>query len=363
MSLLATPFHARAVEANRLNVWETRGAYTLASHYGSAAEEAVAARFGSVLADLSWYWRAVFSGGDIDAFVAKAFTRNGAVLEPGHGLDVLWLNDGGAVRGRGVLVRLDASRFLLLSSQEDRDWLFFAASLYGVTCHDQSTDGILALIGVTARKILAAAGIGVDLPPLGFQRLAWRGLDIAISRLGLGYELWCDADGALIAWDRLMAAGRIFALRPAGQSAFDTLEFEGGVLQPGRDFSPAQDGFSSAPSTQSLGLSALVDRGHAFNGKRGYLADGPDTELSGVLLGSEVPAVPQTLTLQGRPVGTLLNVRYSPVFHGVLGFAVVDKACPSGELTAGPLSCRSVALPFLPIPAIPEATEAAGNRV
>ena len=363
MSLLATPFHARAVEANRLNAWETRGAYTLATHYGSVVEEVVAARFAAVLTDLTWYWRVVFSGGDISAFVAKAFTRDGASLEPGKGQDVLWLNDGGAVRGRGMLVRLDAGRFLLLSPQEDRDWLFFAASLYDVTCHDQSTDGILTLVGATARKILVAAGIAADLPPLGFQRQTWRGLDIAVSRLGLGYELWCDADSALIAWDRLMAAGRIFALRPAGQTAFDALECESGLFRPGRDFVPARDGFSPEPSPKSLGLSALVDRDHAFNGKRGYLAAGPDMVLSGVLLGSEVPPVPQTLTVQGRPAGTLLSAHYSPVFQGVLGFAVLDKTCPAGELAVGPLSCRFVALPFIPIPAIPEATEGAGNRV
>ena len=60
--LQATPFHARAVEANRLNAWENRGGFTLATHYGSAEEEAVAARFGAVIGDISWHWRAKIVG-------------------------------------------------------------------------------------------------------------------------------------------------------------------------------------------------------------------------------------------------------------------------------------------------------------
>ena len=151
MSLLATPFHARAVEANRCNVWENRQGYTLASHYGSVAEEAVAARFGAVLVDLSWRWQATFSGGAVEAFVARAFSRNGAALASGMSLEVLWLNDAGAVRGQGTLWRLAPERFVLLSPQDDRDWLFYAATLFGVSCCDQSSNGMLALIGPTAR--------------------------------------------------------------------------------------------------------------------------------------------------------------------------------------------------------------------
>lgn len=370
MSLLATPFHARAVEANRCNAWENREGYTLARHYGSINEEAVAARFGAVMADLSWYWRATFSGGAIDAFVARAFTRNGAALQVGMSFEVLWLNDACAVRGRGTLLRLAPDRFVLLSPQNDRDWLFFAASLFGVSCTDQSADGVLALIGPTARKILSAAGVEADPPPGGFVPFNWRGLAITLSRLGLGYELCCDADSALIVWDRLMAAGRSFALLPAGQAALDTLEFESGRLWPGRDFVPARDGFGPHPSPQALGLCNLVDRSHIFNGKAGYLGAGRYTVLSGLLL-SATPTT-TTLTHHGVPIGQILSTCYSPALQQTLGFGILTGSWPSGEVEAGSLSCRVVALPFLPIGLSPDnpdgmtrdcATEGAGSPV
>jgi len=359
MSLLATPFHARAVEANRCNAWENRRDYTLAQHYGSVAEEALAARFGAVIADLSWQWRASFSGGAVEAFVARAFTRNGAALEPGLSLDVLWLNDAGAVRGRGRLVRLAANRFVLLSPQEDRDWLFSAAALYGVSASDQAADGILALIGPTARKILSAAGIEADPPPFGLVPLSWRGLDITLSQLGLGYELWCDADSALIVWDRLTAAGRAFALLPVGQAALDILECESGMFASGRDFTPARDGFGPQPTPQALGLCSLVDRAHTFNGKRGFLAAGRDTQLSGLLMGAETPFPPQTLTHRGQPIGKILSSRYSPALQRMIGFGILSGSWPSGEVEADSQPCRIVGLPFLPIGLSPQRPDAA----
>jgi aminomethyltransferase len=352
MSLLATPFHARAVEANRCNAWENRQGYTLASHYGSVAEEAVAARFGAVLVDLSWRWQAMFSGAAVEAFVARAFSRNGAALAIGMSLEVLWLNDAGAVRGQGTLWRLAPERFVLLSPQDDRDWLFYAASLFGVSCCDQSSNGMLALTGPTARKILSAAGLAADPAQGGQVPLNWRGLDIRLCRLGLGYELWCDADSALIVWDRLMAAGRSFALLPAGQAALDVLEGESGLLRPGRDFTPSRDGFGSIPHPQDLGLCHLVDRAHIFNGKAGFLAAGRDTVLLGLLLS----AAPSTavLTHLGVPIGKILSTRYSPALQQTLGFVILTGSWPSGEVTVGSLPCRVVGLPFLPMGLSPD---------
>ena len=360
MSLLATPFHARAVEANRCNAWENRQGYTLASHYGSVAEEAVAARFGAVLADVSWRWQATFTGSAVEAFVARAFSRNGAALAPGMSLEVLWLNDAGAVRGQGTLWRLAPERFVLLSAQEDRDWLFYAANLFGVSSSDQSCDGALALIGPTARKILSAAGLAADPAQGGQVSLNWRGLDVTLCRVGLGYELWCDADSALIVWDRLMAVGKAFALLPAGQAALDVLEGENGLLRPGRDFTPSRDGFGVFPRPQDLGLCSLVDRAHIFNGKAGFLAAGRDTVLSGLLF-SAAPAT-AVLTHLGVPIGKILSTRYSPALQQTFGFGILTGSWPSGEVAAGSLPCRVVGLPFLPLALSPDKSDSATER-
>jgi glycine cleavage system aminomethyltransferase T len=364
MNLLATPFHARAAQSNRHNAWETRGGFTLATCYSDTEEEALAARFGAVITDVSWHWRIELSGAQVVEFVSRLFTRNVASLRPGFAMEALWLNDTGAVRGAGTVARLADDTFLLFAAREDASWITSAARLYDVTVRERTTrEGVLALIGPASFRLLRAAGLDAAVAPMTFGSIAWRGLDVTISRFGLGFELWCDSDSALIVWDRLRAAGRRYALRPAGQAALDILEFESGIMRAGRDYAPARDGFAAQPSPQSLGLSALVDRSHIFNGRAGVLAAGPDTSLGGVLLDSETPVDKVALTHQGREIGHTLAARYSPAMRCAIAFAILNGPWPASAVSAGATPCRPAALPFLPLPAPMDATETATAAV
>jgi len=354
--LRATPFHARAAEANALNAWENRGGFTLVSSYGDAHGEALAARFGAVLADISWRPRTVIAGARVDEFVSRLFTRDASRLSPGAALQALWLNDAGGVRGAGTVVRMGRDSFLLVSPLEDLDWIVAAAALFGVAVHDVTADdGVLALVGPASARVLRAAGLDPNLDFLSLRKYFWRGLDVTLSRLGDhgGYELWCKPDDALIIWDRIVAAGHPFALCPAGQSALDILDLEGGIPSPGRDYAPAREGFASEPSPQSLGLSGLVDREHIFNGRAGYLAAGPDRVLAGILLDSETPAPDKELMRHGRSAGRTLGSLYSPALRRAvaLGVLAADAVAPKTELTLDSRPCHTAALPFLPVPA------------
>jgi aminomethyltransferase len=361
MSLHASPFHARAAEANRLNAWENRGGFTLAADYGSVEEEAIAARFGAVLADVSWHWRVELSGEQAPAFVARLFTRDAAALGLGAAIEVLWLTDGGAVRGQGTVIRIAMNRFLLAAAAADAEWIENAARLYGVAVTNRThSAGVLALIGPASGKILKAAGLVDNLPPLSFRTTVWRGLNVSLLRAGLGFEIGCSTDDALIVWDRLRAAGRSYALLPAGQAALDILETESGVLRPVRDYAPACEGFAAMPTPQSLGLSALVDRAHLFNGRAGVLAAGPDMRLAGILLDGDTPRPGAPLLNGSEPAGRTLASRFSPALRQTIAFAVVPETMPDGLLTAGGSAGRLIGLPFLPIPA---ATETAGPSV
>lgn len=354
--LLATPFHARAVEANRLNVWENRGGFTLATHHGSVEEEAVAARFGAVIGDISWHWRAKIVGARAGEFVSRFFTRDPSPLGVGAALQALWLNDAGAVRGAGTIARVGPDAFVLTAIQEDFDWLRDAARLYDVVVEERRP-GVAVLIGPASQRILIAAGLNADMPPLTLRKQSWRGIDVMLSRFGLGFEITCVPDDGLIVWDRLMAVGGKQSLVVAGQAALDVIAFESGLMQAGRDFAPARDGFSAQPSAQSLGLCGLVDRVHVFNGRRGFLSAGPDTNLSGVLFAGETAVANTSLTHEGRVVGRILNARYSFVMQRAIAFALLDGPWPAAELRAGNLACRAVGLPFMPIPGPIGATE------
>ncbi len=357
--LRATPFHARAAEANRLNRWENRNGFTLSSSYGDPHGEALAARFGAALGDISWHWRVMLSGARVAEFVARFFTRDVSRLEPGAAAPVLWLNDGGAVRGAGTVARFGVETFVLVSESPDSDWLAQAASLFGVSVKDLTPEqGVLAVVGVTAAKVLAAAGLDTAIAPLALRKVFWRGLDVALSRFGDGYEVWCEPDDGLIVWDRLAAAGGSFALCPAGQNALDILALESGLARPGPDYTPSRDGFAAEPSPYALGLASLVDREHVFNGRAAGI--GPQKILTGILLPSEAPAPHAPLVRAGAVVGHTFGSLYSPALRRAVALAAVDSeaAAPGTALTVNGAACRAAALPFLPTPGpIAPATE------
>ena len=331
-SIRATPFHARTAAFNPLNRWTSRNGFTLAKDYGDVLAEALAARTTVIVADISWRWRVFLEGASAAACVSRLMTKDVNGLEPGASLKVLWLNDGGAVRGAGGIARYASDQFLLAAAATDSDWIGGAARQFGVSLRDSTEeDGGLALIGPYAGATLAAAGLAMDLAPLCFRRIFWRGLDVTVSRWGEqdGYEIWCKADDGLMLWDRLMRAGAQFGIRPAGLSATDILDVELSVPRPYRDYRPATDGFAADPSPASLGLESLIDEKHlGFNGHGAWLSsrDSGASVLVGIEIDSEIPAPFTPLSVTGRVVGHTLSSVHSPVLRRAIALAQIEKS-------------------------------------
>jgi aminomethyltransferase len=352
----ATPFHARAADANRLNAWTARNGWTLSAHYGDPREEAVACRTTAGLADISWRCRVMIEGTRAEEFLKRLLTRDAAMLALGMSLKALWLNDGGGLRGAGLVARYGRESFLLVSTAPDMEWIAKSAALFDVQMRDVSErEGGLAIIGPNARKIVETSGLDANLEPLAFRKLFWRGLDITLSRWGEhgGYELWCEADAALIAWDHIARAGEPSALRPVGVDAMDVLDMEAGIPRPGRDYEPARDGHSGEPSPKALGLASLVDADHAeFNGRAAFLATKNARMLVGVEFDSDKPQPDAPLASGGRVVGRTLGSFFSPALERAIALAVVDAAASNAgtALSVGATVARVVALPFLTNP-------------
>lgn len=349
----ATPFHGRASAFNRRNLWELRNGWTLSSAYGDAQEEALAARLTCAIADISWRWRVTIEGVRAEEFLSRLMTRSPAKLEPGTAFKALWLNDGGAVRGAGLLARHGRETFQLVSAASDLDWIARGAALFDVRVREVAEEeGVLALIGPYASKVLEAAQLDGTLEPLCLRKLFWRGLDVTLSRFGEhgGYEIACKADDAALVWDRIVKAGASYALKPAGVQAMDILDLEAGVPRPGRDYEPASGGFDAQPTPVELGLESLIDADHTiFNGRAACLAAPRDRTRVGIELDSEIPAPHVGLKQGGRTLHSL----YSPALQRAIALAVVDAALakPGTALTlADGTSARVCELPFLPAP-------------
>lgn len=364
-----TPFHARAATKNPFNRWTSRNGFTLAKDYGDAQAEALAARTNAVFVDISWRWRIAFEGVKAAGCLARLVTKNVNALAPGQALKALWLNDGGAVRGAGVVARYAGDQFLVASAATDAEWFGKAAQPFDISLRDVTEqDGGLAIIGPYAQAVLKAAGLDADLAPLNFRKLFWRGLDVTLSRWGEqgGYEIWCKADDCFVLWDRLMRAGESFGILAAGSDAADILDIEMGVPRPDRDYRAAKESFAFAASPASLGLESLIDEGHpSFNGRRALL-DARLVEnfaLVGIALDNETPASFTPLLRSGRSVGKTLTSVNSPLLRRAIALAQVEKSAAviGTEFSiALPLSldrsesrsasARLVGLPFVVLP-------------
>lgn len=365
-SVRATPFHARAAEANPRNRWTARGGFTLAAEQGGTAEEAAAARIAVAMADISWRWRVMLEGPRVLELMRRLFTRDVTALKAGEALKALWLSDGGGVRGAGLVARHGRQSFQLVAAAHDRDWIADAAALFGVTLRDVTeAEGGLALIGPHAARLVAALGFDPALETLGFRKVFWRDLDVTVTRFGEhgGYELWCEADDAVYLWDRVLRAGEAFAIVPAGLDAMDLLDIEAGVPRPGRDYDGARAADAAAPLAAELRLAKLIDDDFSgFNGERGARAAQPRRSLVGLLIDSDRPAPFLPVTRDGAVVGRTLSSAYSPLLRRAIALAQIDEAhaAPGTEvslplpgdrtLLPGAATARVADLPFLPAP-------------
>ncbi|MBV8799479.1 MAG: aminomethyltransferase family protein [Alphaproteobacteria bacterium] len=365
--VLATPFHLRAAQANRDNVWTSRNGFTLAMHYTGSAEEALAARARVIIADLSWRWRVAVAGRRSAEMLARILTRNPAKLGLGEAFKAAWLNEGGAVRGTGVVARAGADIFVVASAAPDPVSFRIAAAEFNVRIHEL-TGGGLAIVGPYARYLLNRAGLNSALELLQVQRVHWNGIDVTLSRWGEhgGYELWCKSSDALVVWDRLVQAGEPFGVTLAGLGAMDVLDIEAGVARPERDYDPARIDSGEKPSPQSLGLERLIDIEHRdFKGRARWLAlrQTDQCVLAGVELDGDEAATNTPLMRGNRCVGHTIASCYSPALRRAIALAQVETAFSAPgmkvTLTLGPtrderrfrcVDAHMVSLPFLAAP-------------
>jgi aminomethyltransferase len=369
MSVRPSPFHIRTAERNRDNVWCEKNGFTLAEHFGNADDEAMTARMSAIVSDISWRSSLILSGQRTKDFLSRLCTRDASSLEIDRAQKALWLNDAGAVRGAGVIARLAADEFLIVSAADDRNWIEQAASLFAVDVTASPREAGLAVIGPCAHQVLESAGLNPGLELLSVVQVNWDGIDVVLSRVGElgGFEIWSNPDDALLVWDRIVQAGRTAGILPAGAMAMETLDIEAGVARPWRDYEPARDASSPMPSPQALSLEKLVDPEHkAFNGYRGWSASvrrPARRRIAGLVIEGDEPLSFAPIEKDGRRVGRTLTSRYSPSLRRAIALAEVDAALAVGmvalTVVAPPsLSASDVVrvkaqlspLPFLPLP-------------
>ncbi|HUR17224.1 MAG TPA: aminomethyltransferase family protein [Candidatus Limnocylindrales bacterium] len=313
---VGTPFHERTAPLNRKQSWREWSGYLAASAYDHLhIHEYSGIRHAAVLIDVSPLYKYIARGPDATRLIDRVITRDATRIQPGQVIYTPWCDDHGKVIDDGTIARLDDDSYRWTSAEQHLRWFELNARGLDVEIEDVSeTTAAIALQGPLARDVLGAA-TGTDWSDLGYyrRRAGHAGkIQIDVSRTGytgdLGYELWVKAEQATDLWDRLMEAGRPFALRPAGMLALDMARLEAGLILIEVDYTSATQALipSQNYSPFEIGLGRLVNlnKGSDFVGRRALLAEqaggGPKRRLVGLEI--DWPSIEANFQQQGLPI-------------------------------------------------------------
>jgi aminomethyltransferase len=390
---VGTAFHPRTAPLNRKMQWREWAGYFASSVYADFHDiEYNAIREAAAVIDVSPLYKYRITGPDALRLADRVITRDATRLKVGQVYYTPWCDEHGKVIDDGTVHRVGEEELRWTAADPQYRWFTQNAAGLDVRIEDVTESlAALALQGPYSRAVLEAA-TGESFADLGyFRRRASQlgGVPIDVSRTGytgdLGYELWIPADAATDAWDALFAAGRAYAIRPAGIQALDVVRLEAGMVMLEVDYTSARHAMNPDQnySPFEIGLGKLVsfEKGD-YVGRRALQAEvaagGPGRRLVGLQLDwydieglfdaqGLPPAIspyvdrsPVPVFADGRQVGKATSHGWSPILKQALALAFVPARYErvgtklqvewSVEGRRGRVTARVVELPFLDLP-------------
>lgn len=352
---VGTPFHPRTLAlCESLNYREWSGYYTVSAYETHHEHEYNAIRSAAALIDISPLFKYLITGRDASRLVDRVITRDVTTLAPGRVFYTPWCNERGHVIDDGTVARLDQQRFRWTAADPALRWLHQNASGLDVRIDDVSErTAALALQGPLSAQVLRAAGADIDrLRYFDIAQLRVGGITVDVSRTGytgdLGYEIWMPAERALEIWDVLIAAGRPFAIKPAGMLALDVARVEAGLLLMDVDFHGAHKAMTISQhyTPYEMGLGRLVQIEKAPFVGRAALADAAARRPARMIVGLSidwddverlheqrglVPVAPTAASrvavpvMRGRrQIGRATTTAWSPTLKRLIAIATID---------------------------------------
>ncbi|MDA9944932.1 glycine cleavage system protein T [Paracoccaceae bacterium] len=287
----------------------------------------------AILCDVAVERQVEVTGPDAAAFVQLLTPRDLSKMAVGQCKYILITNADGGLLNDPILLRLAENHFWI--SLADSDILLWAQ---GVAVHSGLDVSIcepdvspLQLQGPNSGKIMKALfGESIeDLRYYWLRELELEGIPLLVSRTGwsseLGYEIYLrDGSYGSELWERIMAAGARFGLKPGHTSSIRRIE--GGMLSYHADADIHTNPFE-------LGLDRLVnlDIEANFIGKsslRRIKAKGVERKQVGLVLDGAPLTGPNTsfwaITDKGKTIGKVTSAVFSPRLQKNIALAMVS---------------------------------------
>jgi aminomethyltransferase len=313
--------------------WEMPIEYTA----GTVAEH-TAVRTAVGIFDVSHMGKVRILGDGAYAFANSVFTNDLDRIKPGQAQYSMLCNEAGGV--------IDDLIVYLVSNEEVR-FIPNAGNASTVVAHlekivptgivienNHLKQGIIAVQGPNASKVVRALGLPTDHDYMAFADAKWNGFDVSICRTGYtgepGFELVIENAGLVDIWNALLASGAELGILPCGLGARDTLRTEMGYVLHGQDISPeispvqARTGWAVGWNKEAFSGRAALSAEKAAGAKRvawGLLATGRGIPRSHM----------QVKSASGEVVGETTSGTFSPTLQKGIALALLSPEVSLGD--------------------------------
>ncbi|MSP62278.1 MAG: glycine cleavage system aminomethyltransferase GcvT [Myxococcales bacterium] len=320
------------------------GGWAMPLQYSGILDEHKAVREAVGLFDVSHMGEIEFVGPRAEEAVQRVVTNDvSKIPDDGAQYTCTCREDGGIVDDF-IVYRHDAQHFLIVvnASNIEKDFAHFRAHAGGIAELSNRSDGValLAIQGPKAIALVTELTSGA-VPAKGFTFCKGEvgGVSVWIARTGYtgedGVELFAPSVMAPLVWDRILAAGAKYGIKPIGLGARDTLRLEARLCLYGNDIDDDHN-------PHEAGLSWVV-KGRGFVGEEALArikAEGPKRRLVGFKVQGRGIARHGYPILHGdRAVGIVTSGTVAPTVGGAIGMGYVpaELAAPGTRLV---VDCR-----------------------
>jgi len=259
---------------------QRRFGWTRPPYFDVLAEEHRAFRERVGIIDMTSFGKFEVSGPGALTLLERA-AGNRIDRPPGSVIYTQLLEKNGGMAADVTVTRLAEDHFRVVTGagyvNSDLGWLRMQLVDGDAPVNLRETTDELSVIGMwgpSSRDVLGQV-TDADVSEEGFPFMHARPLRIGgasvlaqrVTYVGeLGWELYVDPGWAIQVWDRLMAAGLKFGIRPGGYRALDSLRMEKGYRYYGTDLTLLDNPFEAG-----LGFCVQLDKGD-FNGRDALVA-------------------------------------------------------------------------------------------